>query len=88
MLIIPSVKYELNFVSVALLKLWHERMGHINCDRINNMLTNQVVMDVFVVDEKGFSCENWLLGKQFKLPFRKIKKTLSLVPGEVIHSGL
>ena len=88
MLIIPSVKYEVNFVSAAPLKLWHERMGHINCDRINDMLKNQAVTGVSVVDKKRFFCENCPLGKQFKFPFRKIMKNLSRVPGEVIHSDL
>ena len=52
------------------------------------MLKNQVVTGVSVVDEKGFFCKNCPLGKQFKFPFRKIKKNLSLIPGEVIHSDL
>ena len=83
-----SNKPEVNYTSAASLKIWHERMGHVNCDRIKDMLRSKVVSGVSVVDKTNFFCEKCPLGKQFKLPFKKHEKDKNITPGEVIHSDL
>ena len=74
MLIIPVIKYEANFASNAPMKLWHERLGYVNCDRIQEMLRNDVVSGVSIAGKEEFFCENCPIGKQFKLPFKSVDK--------------
>ena len=69
LLIKPRVKNKVNYTTSAPLKVWHERLGHVNCDSINKMVKNDVALGLKIDLKDKFYCDNCPFGKQFKLPF-------------------
>lgn len=75
------------------MKLWHDRLGHINRRYIVNMAKNDCVVGLDslkscqeeeTVGETIF-CESCVFGKQAKKPARSSERPRSIVPGEAIH---
>lgn len=71
------------------IKLWHERLGHINLKEIKNMSTNSVVEGLQINDDiqKEFVCEACAYGKQCRFPFHKSVRG-KLQPGDLVYSDV
>lgn len=75
-------------VSTTSLKVWHERLGHLNKYALRNLVKNDLVQGVKVVNESDFFCDACQLGKAHRLPFHKDEKEIKTIPGEMIHSDV
>lgn len=84
---VPHSRNKVN-VSVTSVKLWHERLGHINKRSICELAKKGLVKGVIVKDTSEFFCEACHLGKQHKLPFNKSVVKVSRKPGEFVHSDV
>lgn len=71
------------------LKMWHERLGHINLKQIKNMCSNSVVEGLKIKDneQSDFICEACAYGKQCRLPFHKSVRG-KLQPGDLVYSDV
>lgn len=68
------------------LKLWHERMGHVNVRALLN--TCKVLSDYKLVIKKAehFHYEACIMGKQTRKPHVTIERDSNIKPGEKIHT--
>jgi len=57
---------EANAVSVDSLKTWHERLGHINCQSLREMVRKDLVNGISLSEGDKFFCESCQLGKQHR----------------------
>lgn len=64
------------------LKLWHERLGHQNINRVKEVLKK---LNINYSNQKDFFCESCVFGKQHRLPFKKTG-TSADSPGNLIHT--
>lgn len=71
------------------MKMWHERLGHVNLKQIKNMNTNNVVEGLKVnnSDKTEFVCEACAYGKQCRFPFHKSVRG-ELQPGDLVYSDV
>ncbi|CAG4933546.1 unnamed protein product [Colias eurytheme] len=71
------------------LRMWHERLGHINVKQIKNMTANSVVNGLEMIDngQNSFVCEACAYGKQCKFPFQKSERG-ELQPGDLVYSDV
>lgn len=69
---VPRSCKEVN-VSVTDIKLWHERLGHINQRSLCELVKKQLVEGVTVKDTTKFFCDACQLGKLHKLPFSQLR---------------
>ena len=88
MFILPEETIKANLASTAPLKVWHERLGHVNRNSIEKMINNNVVSGISLTDRKDFFCESCPLGKQHKACFQKKEINNDIAPGEIIYSDL
>ncbi|CAK9832647.1 Retrovirus-related Pol polyprotein from transposon TNT 1-94 [Anthophora retusa] len=72
----------------SMLKLWHERMGHVNIWAVLN--TSKVLSDKDLVFEKveEFQCEACIMGKQTRKPHKTVKHESNFKPGQKIHTDV
>lgn len=75
-------------VSTLKLKMWHERLGHINKATLSDMIKQGVVSGVKLSDNDDFFCEACELGKSHRLPFKKIVEMKTWLVGESIHTDV
>lgn len=71
------------------LRMWHERLGHVNLKEIKNMCESGVIEGVKIDETKNlnFVCEACSYGKQTRIPFKKsVRKNRQ--PGELIYSDV
>lgn len=81
-------KHEANVVVKNDLSLWHQRLAHINCRALREMISKNLVNGIKVDNSNAFFCEYCVLGKQHKLPFNKITQTKKTKAGKLIHADL
>lgn len=81
------VNPEANVVSLGDLKLWHERLGHVNVTSLREMIKKNLVEGVKMLDVNNFFCEGCQYGKQYKLPFSSTERRKT-VTGELIYCDL
>jgi len=81
------VNPEANVVSLGDLKLWHERLGHVNVKSLREMIKKNLVEGVKMSDVNNFFCEGCQYGKQYKLPFSSTERRKT-VTGELIYCDL
>lgn len=84
---VPRSCKEIN-VSVTNIKVWHERLGHINQRSICELVKKGLVEGVTVKDTTEFFCHACQLGKLHKLPFDKPVVKVNRRPGEFVHSDV
>lgn len=70
------------------LKLWHERLGHVNQNILREMVNCGAVTGVKFADVKNFFCDACQLGKSHKLPFKNRSDRTRYRPGEFAHSDM
>lgn len=78
---------ELNVTARESLKLWHERLGHVNIKSLQEMVTKGLVEGVDLSDANNFFCEACAYGKQHQIPFHKTVHQKMQV-GEKIYSDV
>ena len=83
----PSVAREAN-VSTVNLRVWHERMGHVNNKVLREMTQKGLIRGVKLADINNFFCESCAFGKAHRLPFKKNETKRNTKPGEYIHSDV
>lgn len=76
-----------NLVLQDSLKVWHQRLGHLNIASICTMVEKGYITGINLSDKDKFFCEACALGKSHKLPFEK-KDHVKLNPGERVYSDL
>jgi len=80
---------EANAVSVDSLRTWHERLGHINCQSLREMVRKDLVNGISLSDGDKFFCESCQLGKQHRLLFKsKRRDNRNIKIGEFIHTDV
>lgn len=70
------------------LKLWHERMAHVNIRAVKNTCKQLGVGEPGLKAEKDFFCEACLTGKQSRKHHASIKSEMNYKPGEKIHTDV
>ncbi|KAJ8938026.1 hypothetical protein NQ314_011623 [Rhamnusium bicolor] len=55
---------ECNISSKSSMKLWHDRLGHINCNTIKKTVDKNMVKNLHIDNKEEFFCEPCQLGKQ------------------------
>lgn len=90
--------YEMNFKTVisascnavqateGSLRVWHERLGHLNMKEIRNMIKNGQ-LQCNESDIEKFVCEACMYGKQTRIPFHSSLRG-ELGPGDLIYSDV
>lgn len=68
------------------IKLWHDRLGHINVKEIQNM-SKIGAIPVAVTGNDNFFCEACQFGKQSRLPFHKSRRGPTK-PGDIVYSDV
>lgn len=80
------VQESCNLVQTSL-KVWHERLGHLNIKEVQNMCKNGVLPVKLTEEDKNFVCEACQYGKQSRLPFQKSNRGQSK-PGDLVYSDV
>lgn len=70
------------------LKLWHERMGHLNIKSLKRMVNKKLVTGISLNDCNKFFCEGCAYGKQHRAPFKRSIRIKPNKPGELIYSDV
>jgi hypothetical protein len=83
---IKTVKQESCNVVQSDIKVWHERLGHVNIKEIQNMSKNGAI-PVELTGSDTFVCEACQYGKQARLPFNKSHRGPSQ-PGDIVYSDV
>ncbi|CAD7087456.1 unnamed protein product [Hermetia illucens] len=83
----PSVAREAN-VSTVNLRVWHERMGHVNNKVLREMTQKGLIRGVKLADINNFFCKPCAFGKAHRLSFKKNETNRKTKPGEYIHSDV
>lgn len=90
--------YEMNFKTVSSascntvqasegsLKVWHERLGHLNVKEIRKMIKNGQ-LQCNESDIEKFVCEACMYGKQTRIPFHSSLRG-ELGPGDLVYSDV
>ena len=81
------VSGEVNITTTENLKLWHDRLGHVNQSRLLDMAKNGLVEGINLKESEQFFCEPCVLGKQHRLSFPK-KNHVKARRGERIYSDV
>lgn len=71
------------------IKMWHERLGHVNLKQIKSMSADNVVEGLKLnnSDKTDFVCEACAYGKQCRFPFHKSIRG-ELQPGDLVYSDV
>ncbi|CAB0030719.1 unnamed protein product [Trichogramma brassicae] len=89
LLIKSVIKHEVNYASSAPLKIWHERLGHVNRDFLCKTFNAKAITGANFTDSKDYFCESCPVGKQIRLPFSRTRDhQRALAPGETLHTDL
>lgn len=68
------------------IKVWHERLGHLNVKELQNMCKNGMI-PVTLSGNQNFVCEACQYGKQARRPFLKSTRGPTQ-PGEIVYSDV
>lgn len=68
------------------IKVWHERLGHLNIKEIQNMSKNGII-PMTLTGSGNFVCEACQYGKQARNPFKESMRGTTL-PGEIVYSDV
>ena len=69
------------------LKLWHERMAHVNICAVKNTCKNLELCEL-KTGSLDFFCEACIMGKQSRKPHTSSNRVSSFGPGEKIHTDV
>lgn len=83
---VKTIKQESCNVVQTDIKVWHERLGHLNVKELQNMCKNGVI-PVTLSGNQDFICEACQYGKQARRPFCKSTRAPTQ-PGEIVYSDV
>ncbi|KMQ89069.1 integrase core domain protein [Lasius niger] len=83
----PQSSREANITTTSL-RVWHERMGHINIRVLKEMIKKGLISGAKSCEVDNFFCESCPLGKSHHLAFKKAETKKDIQPGEIIHSDV
>jgi len=86
-MLFQTVIYHANNVATDSLRMWHERLGHLNIHSLIQMVSKGLVTGVNLADKENFFCEACCYGKQQKQSFKQ-KDHSKMKPGERIYSDV
>lgn len=75
-------------MTVTSLRVWHERLGHVDIRAIRELVKKGLITGVSMTDKNDFTCEMCQNGKAHRLPFQKRTTDVSVKPGEIIHTDV
>lgn len=75
-------------VSEANLRVWHERLGHMNSRAVQELVKNGLVNGVKLTNKNEVFCESCKMGKSHRRVFNKVRERAMTVPGEVFHTDV
>lgn len=79
------VQEDCNWVQTDI-KVWHERLGHLNVKEVMNM-SRMGTIPTALSGNESFMCEACQYGKQTRLPFKKSHRGPSQ-PGDLVYSDI
>lgn len=80
---------ECNITKDDSLKLWHERLGHVNLKAIKEANKNNAMVGLNLTDKDDFFCEACQFGKQTRKSHNEVvRKVNPYKPAEKIHSDV
>lgn len=82
-----KISIEANAAGIDDIRIWHERLGHINNKAIRELVASETISKLDLSSVDKLFCEGCMYGKQHKLPF-KSKVHRKTQPGEFIHSDV
>lgn len=88
MLFTIKIAGEYNVAQQNSLKLWHERLGHINVKSIKETEKARAVEGMKIENGTEFFCEACMIGKQAQKSHPSSKWERIAKPGEMIHSDV
>lgn len=83
---VKTIKKEYCNIVQTDIKVWHERLGHLNVKELQNMCKNGVI-PVKLTGNQDFVCEACQYGKQARRPFMKSTRGPT-EPGEIVYSDV
>lgn len=83
----PKTIKEVN-ISETNLRVWHERLGHVNCRTLKSLVNKGLVKGVKLTGDSEFFCESCQMGKSHRREFKKERVRAKTIPGEVIHTDV
>ena len=85
----PAKHHRLNLVDVLHIKLWHERMGHLDWEAIKRTCCNSPLLAIKLdASEPHGTCERCIAGKAKRQTFKSSPAPFSSEPLELIHGDL
>lgn len=75
-------------VTMTNLRVWHERLGHINERKLRELVEKGLVKGIKLTDKSKFFCDFCQFGKSHRQPFKKNREKVATKPGEFIHTDV
>lgn len=86
--VIKSHSFKEAYTSVTGLRVWYERLGHVDKRAIRKLVKKGLVTGVSMTDKSDFTCEMCQLGIAHKSPFQKRTTDMLVKPDEIIHTDV
>ena len=83
--VILEKPYEANVTAVSL-KVWHERLGHVNARAIRKLTELGLIKGISFSKLVSFFCDACQIGKSHRLPFNWNSKKVTSNPGEFVYT--
>jgi hypothetical protein len=74
--------------STSDLRVWHERLGHLNFRTLREMVNKNPVNGVQLSEKYDVFCEPCQIGKSQRKVFNKVRERAATKPGEVFHTDV
>jgi transposase InsO family protein len=74
--------------STSDLRVWHERLGHLNFRTLREMVNKNLVNGVQLSEKHDVFCEPCQIGKSQRKVFNKVRERAATKPGEVFHTDV
>lgn len=88
MCMVPTTTTEAHAAQSGSLRLWHERLGHVNNQTIKDLIRRGMITGAKLTDIDNFFCEACQYGKIHRLPFKKKEVNRVTDVGEMFHADV
>lgn len=75
-------------ISETNLRVWHERLGHVNCRALKTLVQKGLVTGVKLTEKEDIFCDTCQIGKSHRREFKNKRSRADTVPGEVFHTDV
>lgn len=87
-MLLQLVTTKTNALTDASLRMWHEKLGHINANDLQLMEPKRVVQGHKITEKGKFFCRDCPMGNQHRLPIKVKKNSHQYRVGKMIHSDV